>query len=246
MDKVITIIKFIAIAIPCFFIATGCHELGHVITGLLNKWKFVYFTTGPLTVYRENINSKIKVTFTKDLMSWFGFSATIPDNDRAENGDVFAKILIGGPIGSFVTSLIFLALYLLTRTDFCALTAMFAAGQGFATALPVNVRTGAVNNDGMRFRYIRKGGKKGAEEKAAFLIAVKRMISPESPSDEALIRTLTESEDVITRFGGLSYAKRNAALTGDKERLASLETQIALIADKVPESVRNSYAEACR
>ena len=243
MDKVITIIKFIAIAIPCFFIATGCHELGHVITGLLNKWKFVYFTTGPLTVYRENINSKIKVTFTKDLMSWFGFSATIPDNDRAENGDVFAKILIGGPIGSFVTSLIFLALYLLTRTDFCALTAMFAAGQGFATALPINVRTGAVNNDGMRFRYIRKGGKKGAEEKAAFLIAVKRMISPESPSDEELVKVMTDSDDIITRFGGLSYAKRNASILKDEERLAALKSQMALIEDKIPASVKAAYGE---
>lgn len=243
MDKVITIIKFIAIAIPCFFIATGCHELGHVITGLLNKWKFVYFTTGPLTVYRENINSKIKVTFTKDLMSWFGFSATIPDNDRTENGDVLAKILIGGPIGSFVTSLIFLALYLLTRTDFCALTAMFAAGQGFATALPINVRTGAVNNDGMRFRYIRKGGKKGAEEKAAFLIAVKRMISPESPSDEELVKVMTDSDDIITRFGGLSYAKRNASILKDEERLAALKSQMALIEDKIPASVKAAYGE---
>lgn len=246
MDLIMIILKIIILAIPAYIIAAAAHESGHIIAGLLNKWRFFCFAAGPITIYRESPEGRIRFALSKDLMSWLGYSATIPAKGKDEDADLFAKVLIGGPIASFVTGLIFLALFLLTRTDICAMTAMIAAAQGISTGLPLNVRSGAVRNDGVRYLDIRKGGKRGAEEKAAFLIAAGSVTCPDCPSDEDLIRTLTDSDDVITRFGGLSYARRNAALTGDKERLASLEAQIALIADKVPESVRNSYAEACR
>ena len=242
MDLIMFILKVIAMAIPAFLITTACHEAGHIIAGLLNKWKFMYFSTGPVMIYRESLDSKIKIGLSKELITWFGFSATLPAEDKEENTDIFAKILIAGPIGSFVTGLIFLISAILTRSEFLVMTSMIAIAQGVSTALPINIKSAASNNDGRRFLDIRKGGKKGEEEKAAFLIAVNNQLFPAAPSDESLVRTLTDSDDIVTRYGGLCYARRNASLLKDEEKLADLKAQIALLEDKVPASVRNIYS----
>ena len=86
------------------FIVLGVHELGHLITGLIQGFRFELFVVGPLGIKREN--NRIKVYLNKNIAHYGGLASTLPRNDNAENSRILANICLAGPIASISNSVL--------------------------------------------------------------------------------------------------------------------------------------------
>ena len=86
------------------FVVLGVHELGHLLTGLMQGFTFQLFVVGPLGIKREA--EKIKVYFNTNLGFYGGLAATTPTGDHPDNAKKFARILIAGPIASLLLALL--------------------------------------------------------------------------------------------------------------------------------------------
>ncbi len=100
IEKYIMLIGLFIIA----FIVLGVHELGHLIIGLMNGFRFELFVVGPLGIKREN--DEIKVYLNKNLAHYGGLAATSPIGDNDDNADKFAKVLLAGPIASVLFAIV--------------------------------------------------------------------------------------------------------------------------------------------
>ena len=70
-------------AIVCCFVSAMIHEMGHIACGLLHHWKLYMLVVGPMKLYRENVNSKLKIGIEKNPILWGGVYYTYEDEDRA-------------------------------------------------------------------------------------------------------------------------------------------------------------------
>ncbi len=139
------------------FIVLGVHELGHLITGIWQGFRFELFVVGPLGVKREE--GKVKVYFNKNLQYYGGVAATIPLDDRPENSKKFGNILIAGPIASLIFAAIMGGIYYLFQFpyDKVILTgALISVGIFFATTIPS--KSGVFFSDRKRYQRLNSSG----------------------------------------------------------------------------------------
>ena len=94
-DIVTTVVSFILI----FGITITIHELGHLLVGLLQGFKFIWFVIGPLGI-RRNEKNTLEIYFEKNLGHWGGMCATSPVIIDETTIKKFSKALLGGPIFS--------------------------------------------------------------------------------------------------------------------------------------------------
>jgi hypothetical protein len=85
------------------FLVIAVHELGHILAGLIQGFKFELFVVGPLGIKKEN--DKIITYFNKNLSYYGGVSATHPIDDNPINSKKFGLILIAGPVASLLFAL---------------------------------------------------------------------------------------------------------------------------------------------
>ncbi len=90
-------IMFIGIVFMSFLVL-AVHELGHLITGLLNGFRFELFVVGPLGIKREE--DRIKIYLNKNIGYYGGVAATSPIEDGADNAKKFARLILAGPVAS--------------------------------------------------------------------------------------------------------------------------------------------------
>jgi len=140
------------------FVVLGFHELGHLITGIVQGFKFELFVVGPLGIKREH--GKIKFYLNKNLGYYGGIAATIPKDDHPDNPKKFANVLLGGPIASIIFAIIcFLISYFIGKP----LGILFYSGGTisiaifFATTIPS--KTGMFFTDRKRYQRLTKPGK---------------------------------------------------------------------------------------
>jgi len=99
-EDFITIIGIIIIVHIVLFM----HELGHLVGGLVQGFKFDLFVVGLLGVKREG--QKIKPYLNKNLGYYGGIAGTSPVDDSPENAKKFARVLLAGPIASIVFGIV--------------------------------------------------------------------------------------------------------------------------------------------
>lgn len=94
--------KVIALAgIPLALMAAlAIHELGHLIVGLWEGFKFQMFVVGPLGAKEEQ--GKVKFYLNTNLAYFGGLAATTPINNDPSNAQKMARIVIAGPITSIL------------------------------------------------------------------------------------------------------------------------------------------------
>ena len=243
MNRLVMALGFIAMALVSGYISTVVHELGHTVVGLANGWRFVLFTVGPFKLYREDLNGKIKFGLEKNVINWGGISATLPTDMRGSNTDVFARVLLGGPLASIIFGLISIAVFAFTKVDFLLLMGMISIGMGTACAIPMKVRTGNILNDGTRYRKLKGEGKVAEEEKANLILAFASVLDSDALHDDSLIEELLTSEDKYTRFAGLHYAYDNAKKLGNEASMADLKAQIESLSNEIPASAVKQYGD---
>ena len=140
------------------FIVLAMHELGHLIAGLANGFKFELFVVGPLGIKREN--DKIKTYLNKELGYYGGVASTSPVDANEDNAKKFARVLLAGPIASIIFAIVcFIISYFIGKP----LGIIFYTGGfisvGIFLATTIPSRTGLFYTDRKRYQRLVKPGK---------------------------------------------------------------------------------------
>lgn len=139
------------------FIVLGVHELGHLLTGLKQGFRFEMFVVGPLGIKREN--GKVKVYLNKNLAHYGGLAATLPKEDQPENINKFALICLAGPIASILLAALLGILYFsvdLPSSHIVLMGALTSFGIFLATTIPS--KTGMFFTDRKRYQRLTTNG----------------------------------------------------------------------------------------
>lgn len=162
------IIKYILTFIPSYMIAGIIHELGHIVVGLANGWKFWLLIIGPLGIKADN--GKIKFYFEKNIALWGGVGGTIPRTVDKSNIKIWSKVLLGGPLASIIMGVILFPLGLKMDNLFLIMLGAMLLGMGIISGLPLPLKTGILFVDGKRWFRLHNGGQEADEEIALFYI----------------------------------------------------------------------------
>ena len=156
---------FIIILASIFFYVISCtvHELGHILMGIKEGFKFYLLVVGPFGFKRDE-NDKIVFYIEKDVTLWGGLGATLPTNDDADNYRKFGRVLLAGPFASIIFGLIWLPLAIITKNIFLILLSAMSLAIGIVCLLPL--RNGAFYTDGGRWLRMHKKEKTRAVEMA--------------------------------------------------------------------------------
>lgn len=139
------------------FFVLAIHELGHLLIGLLQGFRFELFVVGPLGIKREN--NRIKMYLNKDIQYYGGAAATLPRSTDPNNGKIFANILLAGPIASLLLAIILGIIYYffdLQFSKFLGLGALASFGIFLATTIPN--KTGMFFTDRKRYQRLTSNG----------------------------------------------------------------------------------------
>lgn len=153
-DRVLTILGIIVMV----HVVLAVHELGHLIVGLIQGFRFELFVVGLLGIKRED--QKIKIYFNKNLGHYGGVAATSPVDDSADNPNKLARILLAGPIASILFAIICLGLATFLGKPFGMI--FYAGGVtsiGIFLATTVPSRTGMFFTDRKRYQRLVNPGK---------------------------------------------------------------------------------------
>lgn len=164
-DKIIIIIGVIIIMHFVLFI----HELGHVVMGLLQGFRFELLVVGLLGIKREE--EKIKIYFNKNFGYYGGLGLVVPKDDSSDNLKIYANILLAGPIASIVFAVMcfFMVSYLANPFGIIVFTAGIASfGIFLATTIPS--RSGMFYTDRKRYQRLMTPGKDQEVELAMLTI----------------------------------------------------------------------------
>lgn len=144
----VEILLFILCSLLSFIFSSAVHEIGDILTGLREGFKFYLLIVGQFG-FKRNENDKIEFYFEKNVSLWGGVGATLPQNEDLNNFKKFGHVLLGGPIASLVFGAILLPLGVITKNMFLLLLGAIALSMGVACLIPAT--NGAFYTDGGRW-----------------------------------------------------------------------------------------------
>ncbi len=149
------------------FISILIHEMGHVVGGLLARFKFVLLIVGPLKVMNQAGRMVLSVNRVMQVSS--GLSLCVPIRMQPASKSLFLFVA-GGPSASMIAAAVFafITTNLLGLVDshpiagyaisFSIFGALFNAGVGVVAFLPFETR--GLDSDGRLLLDLIKGGRK--------------------------------------------------------------------------------------
>jgi hypothetical protein len=188
------------------FIVLATHELGHLVMGLAQGFRFELYVVGPLGIKRTS--QGIKVYFNKNVGYMGGLAATLPTSVSSANRKKFAWVVLAGPLASLLLSVLcFLLFYFAAHGLFKVFMLMISASSVaifLATTLPS--KTGIFFTDHARFQRLISTGKASQIEEALLNIMAQYTIDNScqniSIADAQLLQTDRER---FMRFWGYYY-----------------------------------------
>ncbi|KAA3661919.1 MAG: hypothetical protein DWQ10_03610, partial [Calditrichaeota bacterium] len=135
----------------------GIHEAGHLFTGMLQGFEFQLFVIGSLGIKKED--GRVQPYFNTDISYFGGVAVTAPVREDTENANKFSRIIIAGPIASFLFGLICLAVSLALAglyASFVFITGVISLAIFFATTIPT--KTGVFFSDRKRYQRLKTAG----------------------------------------------------------------------------------------
>ena len=228
------IIVYILISVLCYVVSGIVHELGHIIIGLMNGWKFSLFILGPLGL-KVDENGHIKAYFEKRISLWGGVGGTFPKEIKEDNIKIWSKILLGGPLASIIMGAIFLPLGIIKDNIIFILLGAMPLAMGIVSILPIPLKTGILYTDGGRLIRLNKGGQEADEENALFKLTEYQNISGDfSKFDINCIDPLLRSKDISINYYGYYYKFQYYKEISDKEKMNFFIKKMGKIENKVP------------
>jgi Peptidase family M50. len=233
------ILLIFLIAILCYWISGIVHELGHVLTGLANGWKFHLLVVGPLGI-KTNGQGKIKLYFEKHIAMWGGAGATIPDVSKPDNTKAWSKILLGGPLASMLMGVIFLPPGIITKNITLLLLGAMPLGMGIMCILPLPIKTGITYSDGWRWNRLHKGGQEADEEIALFKLMENEIAGENfSKIDYKHIESLLKSNETSLQYYGYYYKFKYYKSRNNEEEMKLAITQMEELKTRVSPIIVN-------
>ena len=220
--------------------ALTIHELGHLLTGLTLGQKLKLFVVAFIGIKDED--GETEVFFNKNLSYFGGVAATVPKTEKDINPESFSKILIAGPIISFVYFIICLFVFIKFDTfvnSFFALSALTSFGLFLATTLPE--KSGIMFTDRKRFQRLNSKGITQESEIAMYELISKGIID-NSFKDIDINKTtiLDKDNDITIKFWAaylrFMYYKENGLSEKEIEALNKLSTYKT----EIPKSIWNT------
>lgn len=233
------ILIIILYAIPCFIISSAVHELGHILMGLKEGFKFYLFIAGPLGLKR-NENDKIVFYIEKSASLWGGLGATIPKNNDINNYKKFGRILLAGPITSLLFGAICLPLGIIADNIFLLLLGAMPLSMGVATLIPA--RAGAFYTDGGRWLRMFKKEETRKVEIAIWNLTQNAIIQGSYKKlnfDEIMI--LINDKDMRTKYLGHYYAYLFYKENNDTINMELKKEELNKLKEKVPKQMASVY-----
>lgn len=152
-----------------YWLATTVHELGHVIGGVSQGFRFLFLASGPLWVQRT-AQGGLVARFNRLIATWGGLAGTIP-TDAHDLTRRFSITVAGGPMFSLAFALGCWGLSKQFRPGLgeltCSVTALFSAMAFLASAQPFGAGGGMPSDGGRLLRLL--GGGPFAKREAAML-----------------------------------------------------------------------------
>jgi len=243
MEKLLEIMKFFGFAIICIPLSSILHELGHVLCGLFSGWKLALYSIGPLMLYRDTPESKIKAGIEKNPLFWFGRGGTFPPDDSDKTIKVWGRILLAGPLTSITGGLLILALRAFVFKDslFLMLLAGISMAMGLCCLLPIpQLRTGFLYNDGTRYKRLKQYN---SEECALFRLTAREIRNiPKKDIPVEILKPLIESKEPEMNYYGYYYSY---LIAKDKNDEAEMTVQRSNM-DKIRDKVMKAVVDACK
>jgi Peptidase family M50. len=231
------IIIYLLVAILCYFISGIIHELGHIVVGLINGWKFYLLVIGPFGI-AVNEHDNIKFYVEKRVTMWGGVGCTLPRKAKENNIMIWLKVLLGGPLASIVIGELFLPLGVITGNMVILLLAAMTLGMGFVCILPLPLKTGILYSDGGRWSRLHQGGQEADEEIALFKLTGNQVTGGDfSKIDLNSIESLIKSKEAVINYYGYYYKFQYYKATSNKEQMKFIIDKIEEIKNKVPSVV---------
>lgn len=228
------VVIFILVSILCYLISGIIHELGHIIVGLANGWKFLLLVIGPLGIEADD-KGNIKFYFEKRMALWGGVGGTLPKDYNEDNIKIWSKVLLGGPIISIVMGVIFLPLGIITKNIVLLLLGAMPLGMGIMCALPLPLKTGILYTDGGRWSRLRKGGQEADEEIALFKLTENEFLGGDFLNiDLKSIESLIKSKETRIRYYGYYYKYKYYKANNNEEKMKLAIQRMEDIKSKVP------------
>jgi hypothetical protein len=197
---------FITLTILALLLVLAVHELGHLIAGLVQGFRFELFVVAFLGIKRTG--NKIEVFLNKNIGLMGGVAATLPINPSPENRRRFAMIIAAGPVVSLLFAILAFVIFSYS-TSGAGRGFWFVSGAGsiaifLATTLPT--KSGVFFTDRARFLRLISKGKPGEVEEALLMILAQN-VKDGSCKNISLSSTklIQQDKDKTTRFWGYYY-----------------------------------------
>jgi hypothetical protein len=216
------------------------HEIGHLLTGHFLGQRLKLFVVAFLGIKEED--GKTKFFFNTNPSYFGGISATAPRTASDINPKCFAKILIAGPILSFLFFIICLLNFLKTDSlfnSFLGLSALISFGLFLATTIPG--KTGIMFTDRKRFQRLIKKGASQELEIALYELISKGIIENSFKNIDINKTVILEKDDDVkiifwTYYLRYMFYKENML---EEQQIIGL-TELQNIKQEIPKSIWNS------
>lgn len=160
-----------------YFTVVALHELGHLLTGLAQGFRFYMYVVGFLGIKR-NENERIQFYLNTDLQLFGGIAGSFPTHDDPSNLRKMAWVVAAGPLTSLLTGAVFtwgaFAMLQQLTPDSAVLYKIFIGFLIFLAFMSIAIfaattipsRTGPFFTDRARFFRLIRGGKTAQIEQA--------------------------------------------------------------------------------
>ncbi len=198
--------------------ALAAHELGHLLVGLFQGFKFHLYVAGFLGVRRNPLDDEIEWYFNRDPNFFGGVAATLPTQKSPDLVKKLAAVVAAGPLTSIGGALLvgipafWVTMNLTAAGSNAALRALLVFSLIFALtsfflflATTIPGRTGAFFTDRARFFRLIGGGKTAAIEQAVLeILAHSYSNQPYANVDPAQIELIQSDESDLMKAFALS------------------------------------------
>ncbi len=210
------------IVIPItLFLVIAVHELGHLLTGLAQGFRFQMYIVGPFGIRRHEETDKIQVYLNRALNLAGGLAATTPVNNDPKNILRFARAVIAGPLISLLLGIMFIFISQHV-TLFWKITYLIGGISSLAIFLITIIpyKTGTFLSDGKRFLRLAFGTDKEKQIESAILRITATYVGNKNYSmlDPKDITLLKEDDSSLMHTMGFFYGYLYYYTRGDMEK----------------------------
>lgn len=191
--------------IVSLFVIVLVHELGHLIGGRIQQFRFQMLVVGPLAVERDATTDRVSLKFNRNLELAGGVAGCFPVGEH----DLVRRMIwmvLGGPIASVVfCGMSIAAAFVLPQgwwTSPLTLLGAVSLLLGAATLIPM--RNGSFVTDGKRYLQLRRGGAEARRDAAQLTLMVQDRagLPVESQSPTLLAQTLDPADGSMQEMFG--------------------------------------------